>query len=375
MIHLRSLTKFLILFLCVSLLGFSPNPKYITESDDYHVVKKSDTLYSIAKKYSTTVDALKRINNLTSDKILIGQKIYLRNKEHPQQYYVTKKAIPSSGFHVIQKGETLYRLSKIYDIPIEQLMELNQLTSYTIKAGEKLLLKGKPGLTTIVSTQVQEYEPEKIEQHKPTETKTETIKEPAKQTKKPKYHVVKKGETLYRIASTYGLSIYELKNYNSLSSDNIFVGQKLYLETQSKNDNTKYTIPKPVIKKSEFQKYGIIWPCTGQITSGFGTRDGKPHKGLDIACPEGTPLKAVLDGEVAYSGKQRGYGNVIILKHSNSIMTVYAHNQENLVHKDDKVKKGEIIGKVGLTGNTTGAHVHFEVRLDGRAYDPLQFLP
>jgi len=56
-------------------------------------------------------------------------------------------------------------------------------------------------------------------------------------------------------------------------------------------------------------------------------------------------------------------------------MTVYVHNQENLVFKDDKMKKGEIIGKVGRTGNATGAHVHFEVRLDGRAYDPLQFLP
>ena len=152
-------------------------------------------------------------------------------------------------------------------------------------------------------------------------------------------------------------------------------GNFWYFKYPFKDDNSKYIIPKPVIKKSKFQKYGIIWPCTGQITSGFGTRDGKPHKGLDIACPEGTPLKAVLDGEVAYSGKQRGYGNVIILKHANSIMTVYAHNQENLVHKDDKVKKGEIIGKVGVTGNTTGAHVHFEVRLDGRAYDPLQFLP
>jgi len=375
MIHSKSLTKLFILFLCLSLLGFSPNPKYITESDEYHVVKKGDTLYSIAKKYETTVDALKRINNLPSDKILIGQKIYLRNKEHPHQYYVTKRDIPSNGYHEIQKGETLYRLSKIYDIPIERLMELNQLTSYTIKAGEKLLLKCKPGQTTVVTTQVQEYEPEKIEQTKQNKPKTETKKEITKQIKKPKYHVVKKGETLYRIASTYGLSIYELKNYNGLSSNNIFVGQKLYLKSQSKNDNTKYTIPKPIIKKSEFQKYGIIWPCIGQITSGFGTRDGKPHKGLDIACPEGTPLKAVLNGEVAYSANQRGYGNVIILKHDKSIMTVYAHNQENLVHKGDKVKKGEIIGKVGLTGNTTGAHVHFEVRLDGRAYDPLQFLP
>jgi LysM repeat protein len=108
--------------LCISLLGFSPNPKYITESDEYHVVKKGDTLYSIAKKYETTVDALKRINNLPSDKILIGQKIYLRNKEHPHQYYVTKRDIPSNGYHVIQKGETLYRLSKMYNVPIELLM-------------------------------------------------------------------------------------------------------------------------------------------------------------------------------------------------------------------------------------------------------------
>ena len=263
----------------------------------------------------------------------------------------------------------------MYSIPIEQLMEWNQLSSYTIKAGEKLLLNGTKIQTTPVTTPIKQYEPEKIDKPQPTQEKIETPKVQTTQTKKPKYHVVKKGETLYRIASTYSLSIYELKNYNSLSSDNIFVGQKLYLTSQSKDDNSKYTIPKPMIKKSEFQKYGIIWPCTGQITSGFGTRDGKPHKGLDIACPEGTPLKAVLDGEVAYSGKQRGYGNVIILKHENSIMTVYAHNQENLVNKGDKVRKGEIIAKVGMTGNATGAHVHFEVRLDGRAYDPLQFLP
>jgi len=355
------------------LLGFSPNPKYITESDDYHVVKKGDTLYSIAKKYNLTVDELKRINNLDSNKILIGQKIYLSAKDHPEQYYVTKRDIPSSGYHLIQKGETLYRISKIYDIPIEKLMEFNQLTSYTIKAGEKLWLRsiGTSTFTTIKP----DYESPKIQEQHEQQNEKVAAKKPKKITKKPKYHVVKKGETLYRIASTYGLSIYELKSYNGLSSNNIFVGQKLYLEPKSKGDNTKYIQPKPAAVHLEFKKFGVIWPCKGAITSGFGTRDGKPHKGLDIACKEGTPLKAVLDGEVAYSGKQRGYGNVIILKHDNSIMTVYAHNQENLVFKDDKVKKGEIIGKVGNTGNASGAHVHFEIRLDGRAYDPKLFLP
>jgi len=374
MIPSRLHIKIFSILLSLLFLGFSPNPKYITESDDYHVVKKGDTLYSIAKKYNTTVDKLKRINSLDSDKILIGQKIYLSAKDHPEQYYVTKRDIPSLGYHLIQKGETLYRISKIYDIPIEKLMEFNQLTSYTIKAGEKLWLRSTG--TTTSTTVTPDYESPKVEK-KPQPQKVEKVevKKSKTVTHRAKYHIVKKSETLYRIASTYGLSIYELKSYNALSSNNIFVGQKLYLESKSKDDNTKYIQPKPAAVHSEFKKFGIIWPCKGTITSGFGSRDGKPHKGLDIACKEGTPLKAVLDGEVAYSGKQRGYGNVIILKHDNSIMTVYAHNQENLVFKDDKVKKGEIIGKVGKTGNASGAHVHFEVRLDGRAYDPKLFLP
>ncbi|MBC8526510.1 MAG: LysM peptidoglycan-binding domain-containing protein [Candidatus Cloacimonetes bacterium] len=354
MIHSKLIIKIVIIFSFLVTSAFTPNPKYITASDDYHIVKKGDTLYSISKKYALTVEALKRINNLTSDKILIGQKIYIREKKTAQQYYVTQREIPKCGYHLVKKGETLYRISKMYGISLEELMEFNQLTSYTIKAGEKIWVKKTSGKTV----------------------KTKSAKkEPAekKSTSKTKYHIVQKGENLYRIAMKYDLSIYELKRYNNLASSQIEVGKKLYL-TPQKVSTKKYT-KTPSKISADFKKYDLIWPVQGTITSPFGMRDGKPHKGLDIAASVGTPIKSVLDGEVAYTGWQRGYGNVIILKHDNGLMTVYAHNKENSVVKGNKVKKGEKIACIGLTGNTTGSHLHFEVRLDGRAMDPQKFLP
>ncbi|MEA3475465.1 MAG: LysM peptidoglycan-binding domain-containing protein [Candidatus Cloacimonadota bacterium] len=358
MIHSKSLIKFVLIFSLLGLSGFSPSPKYITKSEKYHIVKKGDTLYSIGKKYGLSIEALKRINNLTSDKILVGQKIYIVEKKSSQQYYVTQREIPKSGYHLVKKGETLYRISKMYGLSLEELMEFNQLSSYTIMAGEKIWLKSIPSKTVVIQKK----------------SKSKTIKQKPVSTSKPKLHIVKKGENLYRIALRYNLSIYELKQYNNLSSTKIFVGQKLLLEPK-KGSLEKYTKIRPKIPSKYLKRYGLIWPCNGKITSPFGMRDGKPHKGLDISAPVGTPIKSVLDGEVAYTGWQRGYGNVIILKHDHSLMTVYAHNDENFVEKGDNVEKGEKIATIGLTGNTTGSHVHFEVRLDGRAMDPEKFLP
>ncbi|MCK4338365.1 MAG: LysM peptidoglycan-binding domain-containing protein [Candidatus Cloacimonetes bacterium] len=358
MIFSKLLTKFIIIFFLFGLLGFTPSPKYITKSDKYHIVKKGDTLYYIGKKYGLSVESLKRINNLTSDKILVGQKIYIVEKKTSQQYYVTQREIPECSYHLVQKGETLYRISKMYNLSLVELMEFNQLTSYTIKAGEKIWLKSMPIKTVISKTII----------------KPEIIDKKPKPLVKPKYHIVKKGENLYRIASQYNLSIYELKQYNNLTSNKIFIGQKLSLES-TKAYSEKYIKTKTEITQKDISKYNLIWPCKGNITSPFGMRDGKPHKGIDIACPLGTPINAVLDGEVAYTGWQRGYGNVIILKHDYDLMTVYAHNNENFVVKGDNVTKGEKIGSIGQTGNTTGFHLHFEVRLDGRAMDPEKFLP
>jgi murein DD-endopeptidase MepM/ murein hydrolase activator NlpD len=120
---------------------------------------------------------------------------------------------------------------------------------------------------------------------------------------------------------------------------------------------------------------GLLWPAPGAVSSGFGIRGNAHHDGIDIAAPEGTPVRAALDGTVAYVGSLRGYGKVVILTHEGGLTTVYAHNSKNLVNAGTRVHRGTVIASVGQTGRTTGPNLHFEVRKNNLARDPLVYLP
>lgn len=119
----------------------------------------------------------------------------------------------------------------------------------------------------------------------------------------------------------------------------------------------------------------FTWPADGQVSSTFGRRGSSVHDGIDIAAPEGSPVRAAADGEVLYSGALRGYGKVVIVEHGGGLTTVYAHNRDNLVRPGDRVRRGDVIAAVGRSGKTTGPNLHFEVRRNKRASDPLAFLP
>ena len=120
----------------------------------------------------------------------------------------------------------------------------------------------------------------------------------------------------------------------------------------------------------------FTWPVEGRVSSAFGMRNGAHHDGLDIPSRTGTPIHAAEAGRVIHSGnKLQGYGNMIIIKHAGVYTTVYAHNEKNLVEEGDFVDKGQIIGKVGDTGRASTPHLHFEIRRDGRAQDPVGYLP
>lgn len=119
------------------------------------------------------------------------------------------------------------------------------------------------------------------------------------------------------------------------------------------------------------------WPVPGhkRISSGFGFRAGRNHDGIDIPAPVGTPIVAVAAGVVKYSNnKISGYGNMIILEHPGKVFSVYAHNSRNMVDEGDKVRKGQVIGKVGNTGRSTGPHLHFEIRIQNKARNPASYL-
>jgi murein DD-endopeptidase MepM/ murein hydrolase activator NlpD len=119
----------------------------------------------------------------------------------------------------------------------------------------------------------------------------------------------------------------------------------------------------------------MSWPVAAPLSSLFGRREGRPHDGIDLAAPEGTPVRAACDGAVVYAGNRlRGYGNLVILQHAGQLVTVYAHNQALLVREGESVLRGAEIARSGATGHVTAPHVHFEVRQDGRARDPLEYL-
>jgi murein DD-endopeptidase MepM/ murein hydrolase activator NlpD len=119
----------------------------------------------------------------------------------------------------------------------------------------------------------------------------------------------------------------------------------------------------------------MSWPVDGPVSSPFGKREGKMHDGIDLAVATDTVVRAACDGLVVYAGNGlRGYGNLVILKHADMLATVYAHNHELLVKEGQAIKRGQAIARSGQTGKASAPHLHFEVRKDSIACNPLGYL-
>jgi len=124
-----------------------------------------------------------------------------------------------------------------------------------------------------------------------------------------------------------------------------------------------------------------LWPVLGRITSAYGdTRlsfssgGTRPHKGVDISAPPGTPIVAAADGVVTFAGRESEYGRLVCIDHGHGFSTMYGHLKELRVQAGDKVRKGQAIGTVGLSGNSTGPHLHYEVRIHGNPVNPSRYL-
>jgi murein DD-endopeptidase MepM/ murein hydrolase activator NlpD len=118
------------------------------------------------------------------------------------------------------------------------------------------------------------------------------------------------------------------------------------------------------------------WPVRGKVITTYGAKtNGKSNDGINLAVPEGTPVKAAEDGVVAYSGNElKGYGNLVLVRHSNGYVTAYAHASELLVKRGDTIKRGQVIAKSGQSGEVGSPQLHFEIRKGSAPVDPLQFL-
>jgi murein DD-endopeptidase MepM/ murein hydrolase activator NlpD len=126
---------------------------------------------------------------------------------------------------------------------------------------------------------------------------------------------------------------------------------------------------------SQVSSGGWTWPAEGPMTSGFGQRWGRLHAGIDIGAPTGAPILAAKDGVVSFAGTMGGYGNIVVIEHGGGMTTRYAHQSQLGASVGQSVNAGDQVGYVGSTGNSTGPHLHFEVRINDQPQDPIGYLP
>jgi murein DD-endopeptidase MepM/ murein hydrolase activator NlpD len=213
-------------------------------------------------------------------------------------------------------------------------------------------------------------------------------------------HVVRPGQTLFRISQAYRVKMAVLMEANRLKPGiPLKVGQRLVIpgaKAVKKVEAYRSLTPqeREVLERSLSGEVGpppppktmprpgvrtdaeLVWPITGPITSRFGPRWGKFHAGIDVGSPHYQEVVAALDGEVIYANATRGgLGKAVVLQHGRGVRTVYAHLSIIIAREGDTVRQGQAIGGVGDTGRATGPHLHFEVRRNGAALDPEDYLP
>jgi murein DD-endopeptidase MepM/ murein hydrolase activator NlpD len=202
-------------------------------------------------------------------------------------------------------------------------------------------------------------------------------------------HLVKAGDTLGAIAGRYGVSVGSLVAANGLAGPGarLRIGQRLVIPPETiarvrgalpRLGRRRLASPRTMILAvPDFAELlpSFMWPVDGPVSSTFGRRRMGWHRGIDIIADLGTPVLAAAPGAVVSSAYETRYGRVVKIQHANGFMTVYAHNDENVVELGDRVGLGQIIATVGRTGRATSHHVHFEIRHAGFAYNPLYLLP
>lgn len=288
-----------------------------------------------------------------------------RTEQAPAVHYGLTGGADSAGMHTVMAGDTLYDIATRYDLPLQDIIFANNLAApYRLEIGQRLKM---PPPTT---------------------------------------YRVRAGDTLYGISRTFSISQTELAKLNHLHTPfTITEGDMLRLpsyhrETQlAQNTRVRSTtnagagtpspgFKPPYTKATERTKQRISaatpkraaskfsWPVPGRVISRYGPKQGGLHNdGINIAAPRGTPVQAADNGVVVYAGNElKGFGNLVLVRHSDGWVTAYAHLDRMTVSRGETISLGHKIGTVGSTGNVSRPQLHFEIRKGTKALNPELYL-
>ena len=229
--------------------------------------------------------------------------------------------------HKVERGETLWDIANKYDIDIDTIIGANDISNMNkLQPGDVLTILPVEGIIYRIGP----------------------------------------GENLSDISQKFNVSLNEITRANGISNpDDVQPRQTILLPGA-----------KPELGYQDRLQQKLIYPVPEgtRISSYYGMRWGRMHEGVDFAVNSGTPIKAAGDGKVVFSGWNGGYGKTLIIEHREGLRTLYAHNSELLVSSGENVYRGQVVTYSGNTGKSTGPHLHFEVHLNGKPVDPLNYL-
>lgn len=305
----------------------------------------------------------------------------------------------------VAQGDTIDVISRRYGVPAAAIMQANAITSPAgIRPGQRLVIPryNSAGVATSGA---------------PVTRSSATANNAAK-TAEAATHVVAPGETLTKIARRYHVSLIEIAKANHIEPyAQIRMGDRLTIPGRAAAQSAAAVRPEPgqivaqpkavpapaqkmaavesphtarvltpaaetptadggAPKTADAAAPAFRWPVRGRIIAGFGPKtNGQQNDGINLAVPEGTPVKAAEDGVVAYAGNElKGYGNLVLVRHPNGFVTAYAHASELMVKRGDQIKRGQVIARSGQTGTVTSPQLHFEIRKGSAPVDPTQYL-
>jgi len=353
-------------------------------------VGRGDTLSVLAKRYSVTVEEIKSANNLADTRLTAGQELVIPGPGWSAEATPAVPSTPSTPAveavaqgetYKVQKGDTPRGIANKFKISEKELIAANKLTrADRLQVNQSLI---------IPSAKPETGESEVAETSKPSEleapaamapdvrtVKTMTIKAPDS---------AKPGETVAPAQSASDDKAKEETATPPVAASDEVIGGGPAKTADAKTPDAKTAdatslasgtstdqLPQP----DPMSGNSFRWPVQGRIISEFGTKaDGGHNDGIDLAVPQGTSVKAAENGVVAYAGDElKPYGNLILIRHSNNWVSAYAHNEELMVKRGDKVRRGQVIAKAGKTGAASQPLVHFELRKGSRPIDPTKYM-
>ena len=282
---------------------------------------------------------------------------------------------------VVQRGDTLYALARKYNVAPQDVVDANHLHSpYTLQVGQRLSLARQPASNTLV---VERQPVETI----PVGSAPPAV--PAGRVESAPLAPVSSAPVTSAPSVVAEPAKPAVMAHTPEPAKPVATAEAKPAAPEAKPDEppqipTAHTLTQRQLSEMEAASAavparagrGFVWPVRGRVISDFGPKGGGLHNdGINIAAAQGTPIHAAESGVVVYAGNElRGFGNLVLLRHADGWMSAYGHAEELTVQRGDQVKRGQVIGRVGATGNVTSPQVHFELRRGSRPVNPREHL-